>query len=381
MSELELLFLVLAILYTWECACWMPRGSVAFRTWLGRRWRGAHPGPLLGNPRAGFVFAPPLPPLGYFVAAHQLPLSLSAQAVLAHVAVSVNPGGRPPQSGKCFRFDQIRSLEARGKRLRINNEVLLTASNPGQATRLAQELTRIWKCPPSERPRAIREWVRSQFDMKAVERLWSDCRLELKPIRMTANLLFFWLFLVAPVLIWWTGLARCWVLLVAGLLACTVMLALWFRRAHRKFYPEAEEERFNHFLITLLAPVTAIRTQDLLTRPLLAQFHPLAVAKALCPADRFEEFAAQILRETRHPALPLCPIPDPVAQAAEKQTRELLLEEIERLLKNTDLKPDRMLTAPKPEEGCRAYCPRCLAQFTSTSGLCQDCGGLPVLPF
>ena len=381
MSELELLLLVLVVLYAWECACWVPRGSVAFRTWLGRRWRIAHPGTLLGNQRAGFIFAPPLPPLGYFVASHQLPLSISAEAVLAHVAVSVNPGGRPPQTGKCFRFDAIRSLEARGRRVRINGEVLLAASSPGQAAQLAQDLTRIWKCPPAERPPVIQEWVRTRFEIKTVERLWSECRLELKPMRMTANLLFLWLFLGAPSLIWWTGLARCWVGLVAGLLGCTVMLALFFRRAHRKFYPPAEDERFNHFLITLLSPVTAIRTQDLLTRPLLARFHPLAVAKALCTADRFEEFAAQVLRETRHPALPLCPIADPVAQAAERQTRELLLEAIERLLKSAGLNPDRMLAPPKPEEGCRAYCPRCLAQFTANTGLCQDCGGLPVESF
>jgi hypothetical protein len=135
MNELQLLFLVLAVLYAWECACWLPRGSVAFRAWLGRRWRVAHPGTLLGNQRAGFVFAPPLPPLGYFVASHQLPLSISAEAMLAHVAVSVNPGGLPPQSGKCFRFDEIRHLEARGKRARINDEVLLVASSPGHASR------------------------------------------------------------------------------------------------------------------------------------------------------------------------------------------------------------------------------------------------------
>ena len=34
MSELDLLFLVLAVLYGWECSWWVPRGSVAFRTWL-----------------------------------------------------------------------------------------------------------------------------------------------------------------------------------------------------------------------------------------------------------------------------------------------------------------------------------------------------------
>ena len=82
MSDLELLFLVLVVIYGWECACWVRRGSVALRTWFGRRWRLAHPGELLGNQRGGFVFAPPLPPLGTVLTGNQYPLSLSAEAAL-----------------------------------------------------------------------------------------------------------------------------------------------------------------------------------------------------------------------------------------------------------------------------------------------------------
>ena len=39
MTEVQLLFLVLAFIYACECVCWLPAGAVAFRTWLGRRWR------------------------------------------------------------------------------------------------------------------------------------------------------------------------------------------------------------------------------------------------------------------------------------------------------------------------------------------------------
>ena len=55
MSDLQWLFLVLAALYGWECACWIRRGTVAFTTWLGRDWHEAHPGTLFVNQRGGFV--------------------------------------------------------------------------------------------------------------------------------------------------------------------------------------------------------------------------------------------------------------------------------------------------------------------------------------
>src|SRR5437867_1159510 len=54
MSDLQLLFLVLALIYGWECACWLRFGSVAFRSWLGRRWGLVYPAALIGNQNGGF---------------------------------------------------------------------------------------------------------------------------------------------------------------------------------------------------------------------------------------------------------------------------------------------------------------------------------------
>src|SRR5213594_3807342 len=122
MTDLELLFLVLAVIYLWECACWLRRGSVVFMTWFGRRWRLAHPAGLLGNQRGGFVVATPLPPLGTMFVGNQFPLSLSPEAMLAYVATTLNPGNRPEQTTKLFRFEDARSIEVRRKKLFVNGE-------------------------------------------------------------------------------------------------------------------------------------------------------------------------------------------------------------------------------------------------------------------
>src|SRR5689334_14361786 len=125
MTELQLLLLIFALIYLWECVCWINRGSVAFLTWFGRRWRASHPASLIGNQSGGFVFAHPLPPLGTILVGNQYPLSVSPDAVLPYVAPSVNPGSRPPQSAKLFKFGDIRKVEAVGKKVRINDELLL----------------------------------------------------------------------------------------------------------------------------------------------------------------------------------------------------------------------------------------------------------------
>src|SRR5882724_5354381 len=119
MTELQLLFLIFALIYLWECGCWIRRGSVGFLTWFGRQLRIAHPASIFGNQSGGFVFAHPFPPLGTILTGNQYPLSISPDAILAYVAFCVNPGGRPSLTARIFEFTEIRKVEAAGKNVRI----------------------------------------------------------------------------------------------------------------------------------------------------------------------------------------------------------------------------------------------------------------------
>src|SRR5947208_11397567 len=94
----------------------MRSGSVAVRTWFGRRWRLALPGTLLGNQKGGFVFAHPLPPLGTLLTAQQFPLAISAEAFLVNAASGIPSA----QSNKVWQFEDIKTIEAQGKKLRVN---------------------------------------------------------------------------------------------------------------------------------------------------------------------------------------------------------------------------------------------------------------------
>jgi hypothetical protein len=167
-----------------------------------------------------------------------------------------------------------------------------------------------------------------------------------------------------------------------GLLACTGAIAFLFYRAHKLFYPQAEDDRFTHCLIVFLSPVTAVRAHDLLSRPLLETFHPLALAKVFCSEQSFRAFARDILREIRHPGLPVCSRAEPEAVAAERHGRAVFQEAIEDLLKSSGIHPDDLLQPPAPtDETCRAYCPRCGGQFTAPGGVCTDCGGMALVTF
>jgi hypothetical protein len=382
MTELQLLLLIFTLIYLWECVCWINRGSVAFLTWFGRRWRVAHPALLVGNQAGGFVFAHPLPPLGTILVGNQFPLSISPEAVLAYVAPCVNPGARPTQSAKLFKFDDIRKVEAIGKKVHINGEVLLKVGASTYAIHIAQQLDELTKLPLAKREGALKDLARDRFDTKAISERWEAFRKQIANVQILTNWLFTYLFIFTPVLIWRLGFHLVWPGLLAGLLCFTIATSIFFRRIHKSFYPKAEDDRFTHFLTILLSPATTIRAHDTLSRPLLEQFHPLAIAKVFCTEAQFRDFASSIFRDIRHPALPLWPRNEPLAIAAESFSRSLLEKTVEEFLKKNNVSLKKLLQPPGPTDStCVSYCPRCLSQFTTLDGKCDDCGGIPLTSF
>ncbi|HEY5914127.1 MAG TPA: hypothetical protein VJA21_26365 [Verrucomicrobiae bacterium] len=382
MTDLELLFLILALLYVWECACWVRRGSVVFRTWLGTQWRMKHPGTLLGNQLGGFIFGAPLPPLGTILVGGQLPVSLSPEGALMFVAPAVNPGWRPPQSAALCGMRELGKARPVGKKVEVNGVVLLRPQSTTYTQFLAKRLRALAEAAEGKRPSFLEELVRETLDERLVRDRLKEFQAQARWLRFVTNGLFVYVFVVAPVLIWQVGLGQCWAILLAGLLGCTASTAILFRNGHRRLYPEDEEERFTHSLIVLLSPATAMRACDLLSRPLMESFHPLALARVLCPAPQFQRYARDIWREIRYPALPLCPRSEPVAERIERDWRTVLSGEVEQFLTRNGIDPGTLLKPPEQTDpACLAYCPRCGAQYTTRVGVCDDCGGRALMPF
>jgi len=382
MSDLQLLFLVLAALYGAECLCWLRRGSVAFTTWLGRSWSVRHPGTLAGNQSGGFILAAPLPPLGTVLIAHQIPLSLSPTGVLAFVATNVHPGWRPPQSGGFVRWENLGTVRVRGKKLLINGERFLVAATPSFARHLGAELQRLAKLTPPEREIAVAGMLRATIDRQALAARLRDFQTRSARVRWVGNALFLYLLVIAPGLIWHFGLGRTWPGLLLGLLTLTIATAIFFGRAHRALYPAADEERFTQRLTIALAPSSALRAHDLLSRPLVECFHPLVLAKQLLPNNEFRTFARRVLLDLRHPARPCVPSETPEVIATEAYARHALRTATEEFLNQQGLAPDELGSPPTPTDAaCRSFCPRCGTQFTLPHAVCGDCGGLAAEEF
>jgi hypothetical protein len=382
MSDTQLLLLVLVLVYLWECTHWVRRGSVTWVRFWGKRWRAFHPGGVVGNQHGGAVPSQPLPPLGGITVARQFPLSLSPEGVLAYVAYSVNPQGRPAQSGRWWRWDAIQKVEADFKKVRVNGEVFLSLGSPTYAQYVAAQLEMLRKLPQAQRAEAVRSLCQKQFDTNELQKQWEQFTRLARPLRGLGNVLFFYLFALIPAVVWYFGIVLTWLWLGIGLLALTFSTATIFKRRHATLFPAADDDRFTQFLIILLSPASAVRAQDILSRPVLEAFHPLAAAQVLGGEVALRELAARMWREVNHPARPVCPGGDAQATAAEEFARGLFREELVNFFRRQKLNESEFSRAPEPADAnCRSYCPRCEAQFTKSGGECADCGGIPLMAF
>jgi hypothetical protein len=125
--------------------------------------------------------------------------------------------------------------------------------------------------------------------------------------------------------------------------------------------------------------VTSIRAMDIVSRPLLETFHPLAVAGVFCSAEKLRELAAPVWRDIRFPSLRGG---SAVSSAVDEEARATFRKTVENFLKRNKINPDELLRPPQPlDETCTAYCPRCLSQFMKIDDGCPDCGGLPLQAF
>src|SRR5262249_8668900 len=161
---------------------------------------------------------------------------------------------RPTQSAKLFKFDDIRKVEAVGKKVYINSEVLLKVGTSTYAIHIAQLLDELTKLPLAKREGALKDLARERFDTKAISERYEAFGKQIGNFQILTNWLFTYLFIFTPLLIWRLGFHLVWPGLLAGLLCFTIATSIFFRRIHKTFYPRAEDDRFTHFLTILLSP-------------------------------------------------------------------------------------------------------------------------------
>ncbi|MDP6848177.1 MAG: hypothetical protein QGI24_05260, partial [Kiritimatiellia bacterium] len=135
-----------------------------------------------------------------------------------------------------------------------------------------------------------------------------------------------------------------------------------------------------YFLKSLLCPPMAIRALDVVSKQVLARFHPLAVAQCLCPHQSTTEFARGLLLDLRYPLVHdgLSAEIKEVDQWYRDRTGDLFRA----FLEEGGMDVESLLCPPAQlDKSSRSYCPRCRCIYTLVNGTCTDCRGVELVPF
>lgn len=375
MNDFEFLLVLLAVFYFWECLFWIRRPGVAFRSWFGGGWNWKLPTGGLSNRFGGFLLSTPLPAIGGFFAVYWPPLIITETKLIKHPDPLDLYDEAPTESDGAIAFDQIKRVRAKRHHVLINEKKFVAAGSPLLAESLVERIKKLKEENQEKRPALDRQWLRESLDSSSIQVRLKSLRDSTRLLGFLATLLLSHMAIVVP----WVGLnftlSSTWPVLVGVLLFVNTAIAVQFCRLHRRFYPAASDERFQHTLMMSLFPLASIRAVETLARPLVENFHPLAVAKVLLNKDSFEQLASHHLRRLRVRV-------GFSSDDTERRYFEMLEAAMLEFLKSEKIGAGKLLPPPGAgDPSCHSFCPRCGSQFTFETGSCSDCGSVEVERF
>lgn len=137
-----------------------------------------------------------------------------------------------------------------------------------------------------------------------------------------------------------------------------------FWRAHKALFAKNKYDRFAGTAACLLSPWQSLRALDLLSRHLLADYHPAAATLCMAGAHR----AVPILRSR------LLELTYPFSGEGGERSDEAR-KEFSRWLEANGVDVAELLRPPERlDPGARSYCPRCRHEYVLIGGTCAECG-------
>jgi hypothetical protein len=366
-SDLAELYVVLAIIYWFECAAFVPRRALGVAQRFGRWGARRVFAPGAGWAR-GFVFGELWPPLSPALVAEPLPLV-------------AGPDGLRVDDGAFVPWEEAERIAAEATHLVVNGQRALLATRRA-AHAAAEAFDGLSAQARPERERRLRRWLDARFDDDAIEARLPALWRETLPPRIAANVLWVTVFAGLPVLLW-TPLATWFVVVGAVAVAAWIAAAVLFERAVRRSSWFSRELRpdVGKRIAAVASPLATMRASDHFARELAGDLDPLAVAAPLVSAAQLSALGRARLVDLKWRRADDAP----AGGAADLDWwRREVGKRVERVLRARGVDPDALLAEPRRDGAdVVAWCPSCLAQYREMPTACANagCEGIDVRAF
>jgi hypothetical protein len=377
MEEIESIFGTLFIIYLVECISSVEQNTVVIYLPWRSVCRIKYPFSFYGRSEKGVIFLNPFPPMSVSLVSYQWPFSVSPTAVYSYSSRNIQNRERVKREGAFIRFDDIEEVKRLSTQVIVNNKIFLDTTTNESADFTVEFIRTLKPLSVKERSEFIENTLMQQMDDERISLRIQEFKELSTSLIMMENFLFVYLFIYAPILVWWRGIKITWLPLLLLLIAITAMAIFEYYRLYRALFPQVSKKRIFKDLIKAVYFPALMRAHDKLSRAFIHLSHPLPIAKALCLEKEFLDFTKKMVLDMHYPLLPICPTEDLKKIETEKWFRSKLIYVTKMALQKWNVDIDSLMAPPKIEnESCRSYCPRCNCQYMIEKGVCIDCGGI-----
>jgi len=381
LSETEIILAVLAVFYLSECVFWISHQAVCFSA-MAANFRPDRGVGFVSNDNGGLVPTVPTPFATSFVC-ESWPVSVSPEGIYAAAEQTGAHESSSHRAGTFVSFTGNCSIKLLDREVCINGKPIARFTSASHARCFREFLDEVSASTGPDRERAIEEKLKAMTDIDAIKQRLSMLRCEAAPLKVASTILFLYTFGLGALLYYLaeTGSAyHLWVYL-GGFAAYWLFAVLTFYSAHRRLYPNCVAERRKCCATMILSPAAAMRGPSLLSRNLLASYHPVAAAAVVCSQQMFLEFAKPFLLDLQY-SMPIAACAENSASLRTEQWfRARLRIRLCEVLRCVGLDAADLVKPPAPDPDARSYCPRCQSQFVLDDGTCENCGGLRLKRF
>lgn len=380
MGDGPLLLLVLWLVYLADCVVWVDRHTWLFASWWSRCWRVGAANFLAGTRAGGLSPLNPLPPLGAYCLAREVPMCLSPDWLFAGSGRSV-PGTVGSQAGgPLVAVDAIGTAKWRDGQLLINGRRFCSCADDSLGGELARVLSELPSLPRDQREARLAGFWERRLDVVRAATEWKQALESMMVLRALGNGMFLLTMVFIPLAAYSWGLLHVFIPSVAAMFLFAWIVAVEFFLTHRALFPRAEGDRWTHVLKIALFPPVAIRAADAIFAHLLTGFDAMALAALFLESSARDSFWKHSFRDLLHP-VGIGNWDKRARQALQYQNRLILSVTCARLPGAHGVL-QRAQVKPMPEGDDRtAYCPRCGVQFSITHTCCPDCRDVRLVAF
>ena len=330
-------------------------------------------GPL-GNANSAIVLMSPFALLSVAFVGRFTPLAINKnlEILLGTIQNSIPKLGHVTTTA-ALTDEDLNKAQKEGKRVWLSGSKHWDLGSDIESSLLTEQLAELAQLPAEDRLNWFERQIQKMFDIEAIQTRLHQFRVQTQIINLLGILSLSSMFFGLSI-IFYTKSGHLYISSIGLFVLCLWLLTLFLTwTAHRKLYPAAKADRYKKLGLLILSPAGVARATAILSRDLLVQYHPLAVASALLSTDDFRKFASETVRDWYHPL--------DSATKLHPQLHQALQDAMEKIIVDAKLSTEELLSIEDAvEASAKTYCPRCGANYSIEEGFCADCPTIKLIP-